>query len=93
MTRLYDASDHALIGCGPWVDEADSELGARVTPQLVRAAVGAVPEEWLQVEPGLPTIESVRDAYVSWILGRLEARDAWLPGLRDAAAAAAGARS
>ena len=32
-------------------------------------------------------------AYVSWILDRLEAREAWLPGLRDAAAAAAGARS
>ena len=93
VTRPYDASDHALIGCGPWVDEADSELAARVTPQLVRAAVAAVPEEWLQAEPGLPTIESVRDAYVSWILDRLEARDAWLPGLRAAAAAAAGARS
>jgi hypothetical protein len=93
VTRPYDASDHALIGCDPWVDEADRELGARVTPQLVRAAVAAVPDEWLQAEPGLDTIETVRDGYVSWILDRLEARDAWLPGLRDAAAGAAGARS
>ena len=92
VTRPYDASDHALIGCGPWVDEADRELGARVSPQLVRAAVAAVPEEWLQAEPGRDTIESVRDGYVSWILDRLEAREAWLPGLREAAAAA-GARS
>jgi hypothetical protein len=92
VTRPYDARDHALIGCGPWLDEADSELAARVTPQLVRAAVAAVPEEWLETEPGLDTVQSVRSGYASWILDRLAARDAWLPGLRDAAAAA-GARS
>ena len=93
VTRPYDASDHALIGCGPWVDEADRELAARLTPQLVHAAVAAVPQEWLHAEPGLDTIESVRSGYVSWILDRLAAREAWLPGLREAAAAAAGARS
>jgi hypothetical protein len=92
VTRPYDASDHALIGCGPWVDEADAELAARVTPELVRAAVDAVPAEWIGTEPGLETIDSARSAYVSWILDRLAARDAWLPGLRDAAAAA-GARA
>ena len=93
VTRPYDASDHALIGCDPWVDEADRELAARVTPQLVHAAVAAVPAQWLQAEPGLDTIELVRNGYVSWILDRLAAREAWLPGLREAAAAAAGARS
>jgi hypothetical protein len=92
VTRPYDARDHVLIGCGPWVDEADSELAARVTERLVRTAVEAVPEEWLQTEPGRDTIDSVRDGYVSWIMDRLAARDAWLPGLREAAAAA-GTRS
>ncbi len=84
VTRPYDASDHALIGCGPWIDEADAELAARLTPELVRAAVDAVPAEWIGTEPGLETIGSARNAYVSWILGRLAAREAWLPGLRDA---------
>ncbi|HEY2287756.1 MAG TPA: HipA family kinase [Streptosporangiaceae bacterium] len=92
VTRPYDAREHALIGCGPWVDEADRELAARVTPQLVRAAVAAVPEEWLETEPGLDPAETVRSRYAAWILDRLAARDAWLPGLRDAATAA-GARS
>jgi hypothetical protein len=92
VTRPYDASDHALIGCHPWVDEADAELAARVTPELVRAAVDAVPAEWIGTEPGLETIDSARSAYVSWLLDRLAARGAWLPGLRDAAAAA-GARA
>jgi hypothetical protein len=92
VTRPYDASDHALIGCDPWVDEADAELAARLTPELVRAAVDAVPEDWIGTEPGLETIGSARNAYVSWIIDRLAARESWLPGLRDAAAAA-GARA
>jgi len=89
VTRPYDASDHALIGCGPWIDEADAELAGRVTPELVHAAVAAVPDEWLEPEPGRDTIELLRDGYVSWILARLAAREAWLPSLREAAAAGA----
>jgi hypothetical protein len=86
VTRPYDASEHALAGCGPWVDEADRELAARVTPELIRAAVGAVPAEWLLPEPEFGTEEQLRDGYVTWIESRLEARDSWLPGLREAAA-------
>jgi hypothetical protein len=82
ITRPYDAKDHALLGCGPWVGEADRELAARVTPDLVRAAVTAVPVEWLVPEPGYPTIESIREAFVTWIMARLRARESWLPGLR-----------
>ena len=77
----------ALLGCGPWVDEADRELAARLTPDLVRAAVAAVPGEWLIPEPGYPAIEDLRGAYVTWIMARLGARESWLPGLRAAAGA------
>jgi hypothetical protein len=92
VTRPYDPRDHALLGCGPRVSEADAELAARLTPDLVRQAVGSVPDEWLGTEPGLDSVELVRDGYVSWILDRLAARAAWLPALEDAVAAA-GARS
>lgn len=87
ISRPYDATDHALIGCTPWVDEADRELAGRVTGDLLREAVEAVPEQWLGAEPGFETVESLRAAYVSQLLGRLEARAGWLPGLREAALA------
>jgi hypothetical protein len=87
ITRPYDASDHALIGCDPWVGEADRELAGRVTERLVRECVAAVPSDWLETEPGFESVESLRTAYVSQILGRLEAREAWLPGLTAAARA------
>jgi len=87
ITRPYDPADHALLGCGPWVGEADRELAARLTPDLVRAAVEAVPPEWLLPEPGFQTERELRDAYVSWIVRRLAARESWLPALEAATGA------
>jgi hypothetical protein len=86
VTRPYDASDHALIGCEPWVGEADRELAARLTPALLDEAVAAVPDDWLAAEPGFDTARSLRAAFVTHIRERLAAREAWLPGLHEAAA-------
>jgi hypothetical protein len=86
ITRPYDAGDHALIGCRPRVAEADRELAGLVTGDLVRAAVDAVPAEWLSAEPGFATVAALRGAYVSQLLGRLDARPAWLPALVETAA-------
>jgi hypothetical protein len=85
-TRPYDAAEHALIGARPLVDEADRELAGLITADLVEAAVAAVPDAWLLPEPGFDSPEDLRRAYAAEILGRLEARPAWLPGLREAAA-------
>jgi hypothetical protein len=84
-TRPYDAAEHALIGCAPLVDEADRELAGLVAAGLVEEAVAAVPDAWLLPEPGFDSPQALRRAYVAEILGRLEARPAWLPGLREAA--------
>ena len=92
-TRPYDAADHALIGCEPLVDEADRELAGLVTPALVEEAVAAVPDAWLLPEPGFDSPQALRPAYAAEILGRLEARPAWLPGLREAAARGVAAAS
>jgi hypothetical protein len=88
VERPYDASDHALIGCEPWVDEADRELAGRLTRDLARESAAAVPAQWLDPEPGFETIDMLRDAYVSYLLARLDARPAWLPGLRETVARA-----
>jgi hypothetical protein len=88
ISRSYDAADHALIGCGPLVDDADRELAGLVTSDLVHRAVAAVPAQWLAVEPGFGSVAAVRAAYVTSILGRLDARAAWLPALAQAAASA-----
>jgi hypothetical protein len=93
VERPYDAADHVLLGCAPDLDAADAALGPLVTPEAVRAAADAVPDAWLADEPGFAGPDEVRAAFATQLLARRDARDAWLPGVRAAAAerAAAGA--
>jgi hypothetical protein len=83
--RPYDASAHVLLTASPDLDGADAALAHLVTPELLRAVVARVPERWLDV-PGFADATEVRDAYVRRLLARRDARDAWLPPLREAVA-------
>ena len=69
----------------PDLDGADAALAPLVTPDLLRAVVALVPDRWLDV-PGFAGPDQVRDAYVTRLLARRDARDAWLPPLREAVA-------
>jgi hypothetical protein len=88
--RLYDVSDHALLGCGAEVEAADAELGPRLSSDVIRGVVAEVPAEWLAGEPGFDDVEHLRDAYVAQVEARLVARPAWLPALAAAASAGLG---
>ncbi|MGN6793226.1 MAG: HipA family kinase [Streptosporangiaceae bacterium] len=84
-SRPYEVTDHALIGCAPLIDEADSALADRITAEVLRDAVAAVPDEWLEPEPGLERPALVRDAHVKQLTARLASREAWLAGIRQTA--------
>ena len=84
-SRPYDISDHALVGCAPLIDAADSALAGRITSEVVQEALAAVPDEWLEPEPGLERPALVRDAHVKQLAARLDNRDAWLAALREKA--------
>jgi hypothetical protein len=88
VTRPYDASAHALLECEPQVPAADADLAGRVTRPLLDDVLGQVPDEWL--EDDVP--DGVRVRYVDQLLGRLAARDSWLPGVVAAAEAGGGGR-
>ena len=83
--RPYDASAHVLLGASPDLDEADAALAPRVTTDLLHSAVDLVPDRWLAVD-GFVDAAQVRDAYVTRLLARRDAREAWLPGVRAAVA-------
>jgi hypothetical protein len=82
--RPYDIADHALLRCSPRIDAADDELAGRVTVAAIRAAVAAVPDEWLAAEPGFEEPEQLRQAHVRQLSGRLAARENWLAPIRQA---------
>jgi hypothetical protein len=87
VRRPYDASAHVLLGCHPDLDAADAALAPLVTAELLGEVVAEVPDDWLVDEPGFAGPDEVRAAYVRQLLARLEARDAWLPGVVAAVAA------
>ncbi len=93
VTRPYDAAAHALVECRPDVPAADAALAPRVTRPLLERVLAEVPGEWLQEDrEDHGALDVVRERYVAQLLARLDARDAWLPGLAAAAAAGGSGR-
>ncbi len=93
VARPYDASAHALIECDPDVLTADAALAPRVTRALLERVLALVPDEWLEEEPGpADDVAAVRERYVTQLLARLGARDAWVPGLAVARTAGGAGR-
>ncbi|MEV4348301.1 HipA family kinase [Actinoplanes sp. NPDC049596] len=69
--RPYKWDDHVLK---PYATELATEgpaLAARITPSLIREAVGLVPDEWLD--------DGDKDAYIAHLTARAEQPEAWLP--------------
>jgi hypothetical protein len=69
-------ADHVLLPWAGSIADADARLAPRVTPELLEATVGAIPDDWLAVGAapeagGGP--DAHRRAYVDYLLRRLEA--------------------
>jgi hypothetical protein len=74
----YDASDHVLAAYRPALPALDAELAPQVTDELLRHAVGQVPDEWLEPVPGAETAEALREAYVEFLHARVRSDRSWL---------------
>jgi HipA-like protein len=68
--RPYRWDDHVLKPYATGLATAGPDLAARLTPDLLAAAVAEVPEEWLDVPP---------EAYVEHLSARAARPEAWLP--------------
>lgn len=71
--RPYDAAQHVLLGSHPDVQAADAALGPLLTADVLTEIVDEVPDAWLD--------GALASDYVDRLLGRLAAREAWLPPL------------
>lgn len=81
--RAYDIADHALLRCRPRLDEADADLAAAITPEVLEEAAAAVPGQWLVPEPGLEHPEQIRRAHVAQLTSRLAHRRTWVSAMRE----------
>ncbi|MDT0455043.1 hypothetical protein RM550_04720 [Streptomyces sp. DSM 41527] len=77
--KAYPFRHHVLGSRGPDMAAADAELAHRVTPELLREVVTAIPDAWLTHEPGFTTPDELRDAYVAHLAARAKISTQWLP--------------
>ncbi len=70
--------DHMLLPVAGSLPEADARLASRITPAVVRSIVDQVPADWLIGLSPFASPERHREAYVAYLLRRLDARQAFV---------------
>ena len=66
------------------ISDADKTLARLLTPEVLSSIVDLVPGEWLEGEPGFADAAEVRDAYVEFLLSRLEEPRLWVQAVEEA---------
>jgi hypothetical protein len=64
--------DHVLLPFADSLEAADARMAALLTPGVVGGIVGHVPDLWLTGDPPTGEAGPVREAYVAYLLARLE---------------------
>lgn len=70
--------EHVLLPLAGDLSETDSILRPRITSTLIRKIVNLIPDAWLEGEKAFATHADHREAYVSYLLNRLEASSIWV---------------
>lgn len=65
--------DHVLLGFAAALPEADAELAPRLTEPVLRGIVGLIPDEWLAADAPFASPAGHREAYLHYLLRRLQA--------------------
>lgn len=71
-SRFSPIKDHVLLPAAGALAQADAELAARVTPELIERIVELVPTVWLEGEPGFADAEAHRRAYTEHLTRRID---------------------
>jgi hypothetical protein len=64
--------DHVLLRFASSLREADATMTGRVTPEIVDRIVRLIPDTWLEEEASPDGSHSSREAYMEYLLSRLE---------------------
>lgn len=76
--------DHVLLHLAGDLPAADARLRPRATEGAIRAVVDDVPEEWLEKEAAVGDAAAIREAYVTYLMARLDGPRLWLQEAIDA---------
>jgi hypothetical protein len=70
--------DHVLLPCASSLREVDSKMTGRVTPDIIDGIVQLIPDTWLVGDSSSGESNRHRDAYMEYLLSRLEAPHVFL---------------
>jgi hypothetical protein len=77
--RPFDRiAEHVLLPSAGSISAADERLAPLVTRELLASLTDALPDDWLGPDPSVGDAAAQRRAYVDYLLGRLEARRAFV---------------
>jgi hypothetical protein len=65
-------ASHVLLPFASALAESDARLATRLTSEVLRHILDDIPEPWLEEETGIGGPGEVREAYLRYLLGRLE---------------------
>ena len=71
LRPFAQVKDHVLLPLASELDKADAELRALLTPELIAAVVGLIPDEWLTAEHPDSTAAEIREVYQQFLVTRV----------------------
>ncbi len=64
--------DHVLLPFATEIADSDARLSALITPALISEVISQIPDAWLVENTPFSSVEEHRDAYVEYLVGRIE---------------------
>ncbi len=83
-TPFSHIKDHTLLRFASALDEADVTLRTRLTPEVIHQVVNLIPDRWLDGESRFASNAEHRQAYVDYLLSRLEASHVFVEEAQNA---------
>ena len=65
--------DHVLLAQAGAIEQIDESLAQKLTPEVIEGILALIPTEWLAADEVFGDAEAARDAYRTYLLGRLSA--------------------
>ncbi len=73
QARFAPLRDHVLLPFASELEDVDAGLAGHLTTERLQEIINAIPDAWLANEPPFQNANAVRDAYLSFLVSRLQA--------------------
>jgi len=82
---FVQVKDHVLLPQATQLDEVDAEFRLILTEDRIRGIINLIPDEWLTGEESFETPEQYREAYIKFLLLRIEHSEIFIKEAQNAA--------